>query len=359
MSPYPLSSSGIPIRLIRQVYAPPSVHTRWCLAGLQGHDRIQYVDYARNALWSALSAARVGPGDSVLLPDFICKDVLFAIERVGARPVYYPLERTLQVASGLELQPSAKVVIAVNYFGFAQDLAPFHAYCERTGALLIEDNAHGLFSRDSSGRLLGTRGDAGLFSFRKTLPVQNGAALTINDAVLASRLKLPVLAGPCATSWRWRLKTFVRKLVSLTGVRGLRGLIACGRALRDVLPRRTGDTSQPLNETGWRPGAPYADFVRDIARNDPLLEEARRRELYQWLHGYLRMVPCTPVFALLDAHTVPYGYPFHAEPEKLPLIRRHLARAGLDCFSWPDLPEDVAVSAPDWCKNIWCVQFLW
>ncbi len=75
-----------------------------------------------------------------------------------------------------------KAVLAVNYFGFAQDLAPFREYCSRTGATLIEDNAHGFLSKDTSGVLLGTRADLGITSIRKTFRLVNGAALYFSGA---------------------------------------------------------------------------------------------------------------------------------------------------------------------------------
>ena len=79
-----------------------------------------------------------------------------------------------------------KALLAVNYFGFAQDLAPFREYCLRTGATLIEDNAHGFLSKDTSGVLLGTRADLGITSIRKTFRLVNGAALYFSGVEYSS-----------------------------------------------------------------------------------------------------------------------------------------------------------------------------
>ena len=81
-----------------------------------------------------------------------------------------------------------KAVLAVNYFGFAQDLVPFREYCLRTGATLIEDNAHGFLSKDTSGVLLGTRANLGITSIRKTFRLVNGAALYFSGVEYSSHV---------------------------------------------------------------------------------------------------------------------------------------------------------------------------
>ncbi len=46
---------------------------------------------------------------------------------------------------------------------------------------LIEDNAHGLYSKDSCGNSLGSLGDIAIFSFTKSLPTTDGGALVVNN----------------------------------------------------------------------------------------------------------------------------------------------------------------------------------
>ena len=67
----------------------------------------------------------VQPGDNVLVPALICKDVVASIHTVGAHPIFYPVDKSLCPVD-LASPPRTTAVIAVNYFGFAQDLAIFH-----------------------------------------------------------------------------------------------------------------------------------------------------------------------------------------------------------------------------------------
>ena len=73
--------------------------------------------YARHALVTALRMARVTTGSTVLIPHFICRDVLASISAVGAKPVFYDIDDDLQVSQNTML-PSAAAALAVNYFGF-------------------------------------------------------------------------------------------------------------------------------------------------------------------------------------------------------------------------------------------------
>ena len=103
---------------------------------------VRYYAFARQALVEALRLMGVGASDQVLVPSLICKDVLASVHTLGATPVFYEVDRNLN-PMGLDQISSCKAIIVVNYFGFAQDLTSFNEYCRRTGAVLVEDNAHG------------------------------------------------------------------------------------------------------------------------------------------------------------------------------------------------------------------------
>jgi dTDP-4-amino-4,6-dideoxygalactose transaminase len=148
----------------------------------------RFFSLGRHALVEAFRLGGISAGDKVLLPDFICRDVLASLGAVGAIAVWYPIDATLRPLTNEKEWPDAKVVVAVNYFGFPQPLDCFRSYVARTHALLIEDNAHGFLSRDEEARWLGTRTPLGIFSLRKTLPFADGAMLACSDKSLASQM---------------------------------------------------------------------------------------------------------------------------------------------------------------------------
>ncbi len=345
---------------LHSIYAPPVAHTGWRLEQLMGHERVRYFAYGRHALVAALCVAGTGRGDTVLLPAFICREVLSAIHARGARAVYYPVDESLALAGDPATLPAAKAIVAVDYFGFAQNLAPFAQYCTRTGAVLIEDNAHGLFSRDECGRALGTRGDLGVFSLRKTLPAPDGAALTVNNPAFAAALapQLPFdAATPCAT---FCLKSSLRELARAIGPWPARAATSAARFARQLKTGHAIPPSLPQSEFELPAGVAPNRLLADVmARTDAAAESARRCALYRLLPTLLDPRRYPPVFPALPQGTVPYGYPFIATADAGLSASRALACHGLECFRWPALPDAIAPTAPAHYQSVWMVSFLW
>jgi hypothetical protein len=249
----------------------------------------------------------------------------------------------------------------VNYFGFPQDPEPFRAWCRQTGATLIEDNAHGLFSRDQQGRLLGTRGDFGLFSLRKTLPLPNGAALVVN------RAESPSLPGPQppfdpdGPPSAFRLKQAVRRLVPVLGARNLSRLIRAARALRSRIWWEAGGDGRDDLETALPLPAHASGLLSQPFQIDPSRETARRRALYEEVERLITAIGADTrsVFASLPTLATPYGYPFYADPSAAAAIGRALRACGLECLAWPRLPQVLRAGAPGHYRELRLVPFQW
>ena len=122
-------------------------------------DQTRFYSLARYALSEAIKISDVKKGDTVLIPEYICRDIIASIRENNAEVLFYKVDLNLSPLDPPDKWPRAKVVLAVNYFGFPQDLKLFFDYCKKTAALLIEDNAHGLFSKDENEKWLGCRGE--------------------------------------------------------------------------------------------------------------------------------------------------------------------------------------------------------
>ncbi|MBZ0220831.1 MAG: DegT/DnrJ/EryC1/StrS family aminotransferase [Candidatus Methylomirabilis sp.] len=147
-----------------------------------GSDRAVLFGYARTALEYGYRHLGLGEGDEVLYPDLICDVLMVPCQRLGLKVRFYSVGPDL----GPDLESVARLitektraVLAVNYFGFPQDLKKLSEVCKRNGLYLIEDSSHGFLGK-ADGMALGTRGDIGLLSFRKLVPILNGAALLVN-----------------------------------------------------------------------------------------------------------------------------------------------------------------------------------
>ena len=320
---------------------------------------LRYFSLARYALAAGLNALGVRAGALVLLPEYICRDVLAALHVAGAVPVYYPVDAHLAPALAPGEWPDAAAVLMVNYFGFAQDPEPFEQYRARTGARLIEDNAHGFLSRDASGRWLGRRGDVGLFSLRKTFLFDNGAALTLESPHASLPPQLDEMYTPGAGSIRMRralhglpagrrIAAFAARAVRLVRKSFIARRMSTGPALTAVAD--DAETSIPGS------AAPFQGFARMLAEQEFTAEVSRRRALYAMLEPRARALGMMPVFETLPAETVPYGLPVYCD-DAAPLARL-AASAHLDWIQWPDLPKAVAVQAPPHYRRLYLINFL-
>jgi len=347
--------------LIKQIYLlPPSKHGDLRFGELLGNNNIRFFSYGRYALSEGLRIAGITSGDRVLIPEFICRDLLSAVNSIGAKVDYYPVNRTLQLSVNPDTMPAAKAVLAVNYFGFPQDLRPFHDYCKKTGAVLIEDNAHGLFSKDESGRFLGTRGDIGIFSLRKTLPIPDGAVLVLNNSGRGYKLSPQIEFSSNAEPLSFRVKHLLRRLVPFIGIWHLQFATSLTRYLRKIKTGHEILLSSHDAEIAL-PGVanPCKNLPSYLLSIDIDEEIERRRKLYVHVDILLRGLDCEPVFKGLPENVVPYGYPFYISADRITNIKKTLKKCGLECFRWPELPDVISASAPEHYKTIWFVSFLW
>lgn len=349
--------------MVQQVYAPPSDSARqfslerWL--GIE-HQTIRYFSLGRHALVAALRIAGVGSGDIVALPEFICRDLLAAVVAVGASVMLYPVDERLVIADIPKTLMNAKALVAVNFFGFPQDLSPFQDIALQSGAIIIEDNAHGCLSRDGNGVPLGRRASLGIYSLRKTFPLINGGALVVNDPALISMLPEKLLPNCYKESWSYLYKQYLRKTVPHVGT-----IVCCMStgAIRLLRKLKTGYSippPDPDSETtiSLQPN-PHAGIMNQLSQVDDIAEIDRRRALYSFLDGYIRKLGGFPIFDVMPQGVSPYVMPFRASDEAIKHIGKHLQNLGLECHRWPELPHSIVNLKIHHYHNVWMVPFLW
>lgn len=320
--------------------------------------KVRYFRLGRHALLAGLKVLQLRPCDGVLVPAFICRDLLASIYAAGATPVFYEVNHDLNPVH-LPKIDGVRAVLAVNYFGFPQDLSPFRKYCERNDTALIEDNAHGYLSSNETGTPLGSRGDIGIFSIRKTFSLPEGAILMVNNSKWQSRLspQLPfrrVLLPPIF----W-IKSGLSWVQSKTHVPLLMAGKNLARHFRFFLNGYSIAPSPPENEFVMpNVPAPHNYSIKALSTFDATREIARRRKLYNEFHVLFATLNIQPVFKVLPKGTSPYGFPFYVEDQKMARRAFKLAKKrGFDCFFWPDLPASIISNAPLYYKTLLLVNF--
>ncbi|UOR04018.1 aminotransferase class I/II-fold pyridoxal phosphate-dependent enzyme [Hymenobacter aerilatus] len=150
------------------------------------------------AIHLGLRLLGVGPGDEVLCPSFTFVATANPILYLGATPVFVDSEPTTwnlgptllrtAIEDRLRLGRKPKALILVHLYGMPAQLTELLAIAAEYDIPVLEDAAEALGSR-YQGRLLGTFGDVGVFSFNgnKILTTSGGGVLITNNADYAQR----------------------------------------------------------------------------------------------------------------------------------------------------------------------------
>src|SRR6188508_2405160 len=149
-----------------------------------------------DALWFALLALGVGPGDEVITVANTFIATAEAITYCGAKPVFVDIdEETYNMNPALlekAITPRTKAIIPVHLYGQMADMDPIMEIARKHKIPVVEDasQAHGA---EYKGKRAGTIGDVGCFSF---YPGKNlgacgeGGALVTDRPEFARRVSL-------------------------------------------------------------------------------------------------------------------------------------------------------------------------
>ena len=260
---------------------------------------------------------------------------------------------------GLLNSQQCKAVLAVNYFGFAQDLVPFREYCLRTGATLIEDNAHGFLSKDTSGVLLGTRAALGITSIRKTFRLINGAALYFSGAEYSGLVAEQLEFQNGATPKGFLLRKVSAQIQRSTKIPTLSLFQFTIRMIRMIatgsrLPKSTQESETELPTHV----APHRSVKELIGSLQPKVEVERRQKLFAEVHKRVKDLDVEVIFSDIHPGVSPYGLAFIGDSDSLSLVRNKLRGLSVEVIHWPDLPDAVNVPEDHFYRNIWVVNFL-
>ena len=159
----------------------------------------------RVALYALLRALDVGSGDEIILPGYTCVMNVNPIKYVGARPVYVDIEPdTFNLNVNLlkeKISNKTKVIIAQHTYGYPCEMDAIMEIAQSSGIFVIEDCCLALGSK-YKGRMVGTFGRAGYFSFQWNKPYTTGLGgmLITSDRQLAERIESLMINEMCPPS---------------------------------------------------------------------------------------------------------------------------------------------------------------
>ena len=175
------------------------------------------VSSGTDALLLALMALGIGPGDEVITSPFTFFATAGTIARLGARPVFCDIDRKTFNLSPVKVEAflsrecevrgsdgrrqvihrrtggRVRALMPVHLYGQVCDMDELMAMASRLGLHVIEDAAQAIGASDEKGRMAGSIGHIGCFSFfpTKNLGAFGDAGLcTTSDPALDQRMRI-------------------------------------------------------------------------------------------------------------------------------------------------------------------------
>jgi dTDP-4-amino-4,6-dideoxygalactose transaminase len=151
-----------------------------------------------DALWLAMAAAGIGPGDAVITTPFSFFATASSILRAGAKPIFADVD-----PETLNLDPASverrlktslhgtKAIMPVHLYGQCADMDGIHRLAAEFSQQVIEDAAQAV-GASWNGKLAGSLGVAAAFSFYPTKNLSafgDAGAVTTNDPKMGERMR--------------------------------------------------------------------------------------------------------------------------------------------------------------------------
>ncbi|MDP8211900.1 MAG: DegT/DnrJ/EryC1/StrS family aminotransferase [Candidatus Zapsychrus exili] len=148
------------------------------------------VNSGTDALYLALGALGVQPGDEVILPSFTFIATALCISYTGAKPVFVEVEDTTYNIDPNKLEAlitdKTKVIMPVHLYGQCANMDEIVQIAKKYNIAVVEDaaQAHGAIYK---GKKIGSLGDVACFSFYPTKSLgafgDGGMVITSNEEI--------------------------------------------------------------------------------------------------------------------------------------------------------------------------------
>ena len=176
------------------------------LAEYVGAPYVVTVNSCTSALFLALLAEGIGPGDEVIVPSLTWCATANAALYLGATPVFCDVDIQSMCVTpesiAARLSPRTRAVIVVHYGGYAIDVEALRNAMPKDVAI-VEDAAHAFGAKFDNGKRVGSSGNSVCFSFyaNKNLSTADGGAIALFDADKAEHLRSLRMSGLESNAW--------------------------------------------------------------------------------------------------------------------------------------------------------------
>lgn len=322
--PYIPAEPLLSLRLMVRAYS---------LRDIKPKNSMRLFSYARYALVQFVREQSVAEG-VLYVPSYICVEAIAPLTSLAQEICYYPVMENLEPDWGWlrqHVDRNGKALLLVHYFGFPNAIEQAVAFCQEHRLLLIEDCAHS-FLTEYRGKRIGTFGAAGIYSFRKILPLPDGAGL-----IREGRNQRSDGIGRVP---RFQKPPYLEILKRLSRIWAYRARIALSpRVRRFVSPVLSADQTYHNNLNPQ--GISYFSYrLMRVLESDFEGIAARRRENYCYLADAFSSFPeVRLLYRKLPEGVCPYLFPILIPNRDR--VLEELRDAGIPAQTWPLLPKEV------------------
>ena len=148
-----------------------------------------------STLHAALEAFGVGEGDEVIIPSLTVAMCGYAITHANATPVYADVCKDTFLIDPEDIKKKitrkTKAIMVVHLYGLMCDMEAIEKIAKDHNLYILEDCAQCFLAHDHRGKIAGTVGDVGSWSFEnsKHLSCGDGGIVTTDNPILAEFMR--------------------------------------------------------------------------------------------------------------------------------------------------------------------------
>jgi dTDP-4-amino-4,6-dideoxygalactose transaminase len=253
-------------------------------AKLLGVKHVWMTSSGTTAVSAALAGLGIGPGDEVAVPACTYMATAVGVLAAGAIPIIVDVDDSITMdpkALAAAIGPRTRAVMPVHMWGLPCDMNAIMRVARKHKLLVVEDACQAVGGA-YEGRMLGSIGDAGAFSFNyyKNMTCGEGGAVATNDDLAAQRAACMI--DCCRFYWDGRsdgFRPFISNGSRASEIEGaiinvqldrLKGMIAATRRQKKrILAATAGTGLKPI-----RPNSPDGECGTQVMYTLPTTEQA-------------------------------------------------------------------------------------
>lgn len=151
-------------------------------------------NYARSAMYEFFNSVGIKTGDEVIMQAFTCVAAVNPVLWTGAKVIYADIDRTT-LTSSLEnfkeaYSKNTRAIVIQHTFGIGGKTEEIVKWAHENGLVVLEDCTQVINPITAPQKVLGTLGDAAVFSFGRDKVVSgvDGGLLILNDSALVPNI---------------------------------------------------------------------------------------------------------------------------------------------------------------------------